>query len=110
MIDSNNNFNTATGLYTAPIAGFYFVSAQVSVSTITLLGSTTTLNVIKNGTAITGLGASQQLTVTASSFMLGTTGIVSLAAGDTLGVQLTATGNDTVQANTAHITVFLLFV
>lgn len=42
--------------------------------------------------------------------MLGTTGVVSLAAGDTLGVQLTTTGNDTVQANTAHIAVFLLFV
>ena len=56
------------------------------------------------------MGASQQLTVTSSFFMLGTTGVVSLAAGDTLGVQLTTTGNDTVQANIAHLTVFLLFV
>ncbi len=76
--DTNNNF--ATGTYTAPVAGFYYLSgaAQFSVTS----GSVYSSGIYKNGTIhLEGTSGSSSATL---NWRTTTSGLVQLAAGDTV--------------------------
>lgn len=76
--DTGNNFNTSTGLFTAPVAGNYFFTAGAYTST----HSATQIWFVKNGTRMqtfmTPLVSAQSVTHCA--------GTLKLAANDTVGV------------------------
>jgi len=109
--DTNGNFNTATGLYTAPISGYYLVAVNVGMTSGTN-NSTRTVDLIKNGAVVTGFSASgSTFGGAAVQSAIHTTGIVQLNAGDTVGAQYTTGvgfGGDNLQINTTHIDIHFM--
>ena len=99
LFDPNNNFNTTTGLYTAPVSGFYLVTVHITTNVGN--GATAkTINLIQNGSVLAPYSSSQSC-VTGVDGSLHTTGIVQLSANDTIGVQYNTNSNDNIQIATA---------
>lgn len=106
--DSNNNFNTATGTYTAPISGYYLVSVCVGYITMDATPNDRSINFAKNGIAF-ATGYNQTINTNSANveFFLSETEIIQLNGGDALTVQFTtgSPGNDTLQDSRTHINI-----
>ena len=105
--DSNGNFSTGTGLYTAPVSGYYMVMVNVSFTSGTS-NSTRTLDLIQNGAVITSYSAGGSSFNPAADGLITTHGIVQLNQNDTLGAQWTTAaggGGDSLLANRTHISI-----
>jgi hypothetical protein len=81
--DTHGAYSTSTGLFTAPVAGYYSVSAMIDYSTASATGARQ-LYVYKNGALYTVIGylpgnATWTPTPTGNA-------IIPLSAGDTLGI------------------------
>jgi hypothetical protein len=89
------NFNATTGIFTAPVTGYYFITAGVLFgSTAGVVGADTILTVNNNGTTIaTGVGAEEA--TTASNHTAYVSAVVSMAAGTTLAIQVQQTSGAT---------------
>lgn len=85
--DTSTNFATGTGLFTAPVAGFYFFSAHVNIGTSNGGNNIGGVFLIQNGSAV---GESQWFTtnvnVNAGSSV---SKLIQCSANDTIGVQAT---------------------
>lgn len=89
-LDANNNFNNTTGVFTAPTAGQYLVSAQAFfVAANWAANSVAIINILQNGTAKATFSNSffsavtgQNVTTPLGTFML------NCAASDTISIQV----------------------
>jgi len=100
--DPNANFNTATGTYTAPVTGYYFVSFSVFSSIGGIGLATRTIAIQKNGATLTGYSVQQGANSTNGSPMaISAATIVQLNQNDTLRLNYANGGgsSDTIQAN-----------
>lgn len=94
IYDANTNYSTSTGLFTAPVAGKYIVKAQAVTST----GSFTSLGIQKNGTSL--LFRSPVGAVSAAISYPHIDAVVSMAANDTLAINVCQASGGTVNSCT----------
>ncbi len=78
--DTGVNFSTGTGLFTAPIAGFYQFNCNVTITST----ADTAVAIYKNGVIYASVG---QGTASSGQLSLGGASLISLAANDTIGIQ-----------------------
>lgn len=97
--------DTTNGLITVPVAGLYSVSAQVNLSVATTIGSPTTVGYMTSASIVrkpsggsTFASSLADQTTMGTSLSLG--GLVELAAGDTLRLQVTPATNYTYSLGT----------
>lgn len=93
LYDHNNNFSTVTGRYTAPVTGYYWFAATLTF-TFTSSGVGVGIGLRKNGVTLLLRGTTNVVMYT-GTFDAGQTisGIVSLTAGDTIGIYDVAVSN-----------------
>lgn len=80
VFDTGSNYSTSTGLFTAPVAGFYFFQTSLFNSGSTIYYIT---EIIKNGVVIQYLPGTN---LSSNPAMSGGSTILQLAAGDTIGI------------------------
>lgn len=88
VYDTASDFNATTGVFTAPVAGYYEIKTSVNFSIAS--GAFTYLYVLKNGATYTR--GQQFINGAAGSVSPHMSTIVQCAAGDTIQVQLTNSG------------------
>lgn len=103
--DTNGNYSTTTGLYTAPVTGYYLVTSTVTFQKTAGGNASASLQILLNSTAITGYEANGSATVNTLSFPVTVCTIIQANAGQTIGIQTTTTGSMSAQANQANFTV-----
>jgi hypothetical protein len=107
--DLNNNFDTGTFLYTAPVTGYYFVAANISATYSN--NNTRTLNLLKNGATVVGYSINLQGASSSSPSGNAYTTIINLTAGDTLGFQVVNAGGTVVmQANATNMIIHFMSI
>ena len=100
-IDTNAAFNTTTGIFTAPTTGNYLISSQVTLDTVLLSGGDSLqMSILRNGTSV----AKDTLLINngaiESSSSLSQSRIISLTAGQTIGVSVSkSSGTVNIVAN-----------
>jgi len=107
IFDPNNNFNTTTGVYTAPITGTYCVFAHVRAQTNNT-GQVKVINLVRNGTAVTGYGSTVRVPNNNQDFVVTAHGYMNLTAGDALRVDYTTSGTETIQANDTYFSIHFI--
>ncbi len=104
LLDPNANYNTATGVYTVPFTGVYMINVTVNTQTAAQ-PATETVNIVRNGTAVTGASVSQVLSNNTARQPMTTCVLLSLTAGDLIRVDYTTNKSDTIQPNDTHIAI-----
>jgi hypothetical protein len=105
--DPGNNYDTTTGLYTVPVAGVYFVSAAADiVSNLTAIKS---LELVVNGVSVDGYSTSQTVS-NSQRGALNFAGLISLAAGDTLGVRYNGRVGEVLRESDTHVNIHLMSI
>lgn len=106
--DINGNFATGSGTYTAPLSGYYLVSANVSL-TNNSGNANSTITLVKNGTTQTSFSATQNNESANRTFNLSFAAIIQLNQNDTLNVQESHTaGVLGVLLNDTHISIHFM--
>lgn len=99
IYDVNNNYNTSSGTFTAPITGVYFLSGNISTQSLTATNPTNLIMILyKNDIAYVILSKSNpsQLSTTAALQLTYSFSIpLLLTAGDQLKIRILATGVST---------------
>lgn len=81
QFDTNNNYDTSTGRYTAPVTGFYYVHGQVRGDHKS--GSGMSVEIRKNGSEVFSGDTMVPVGYTGTfGFQLSANGIIALTAGD----------------------------
>lgn len=84
--DANSNFNAATGVFTAPLAGFYLVTAQIGFNGTMAVGTSIIVPILANGvTRASGSLIVSNATVTIN--FVQASALVQLAVGQTITLQ-----------------------
>lgn len=98
LFDTGTNFATGTGLFTAPIAGFYFFSWAITLPIVNNSVSYSLLYV--NAAATSGIAGSAIANSTGGNQTLSTigSGMLQLAANDTVGLYVNTGSNVTINA------------
>jgi hypothetical protein len=116
--DSNGNYSTVTGIYTAPQDGTYIIQAAYEVSFATGFGSTKSyqLDAVKNGTSASDIGTGEVLdsgsgVITDPATFSGSGSFnfqVNLAAGDELSIYATGVDSayDIVASSDTFVNIF----
>jgi hypothetical protein len=90
-LDVNNEYDTATGIFTAKRAGRYFITAQTLFNTTATWasGETHELKIVKGSTTISSNRVEIQVTPTSSPFQPNqVNATIELAVGDTIKINL----------------------
>ncbi len=102
MLDTTNSYNTSTGLFTAPIAGLYWITGSAYVATTS--SGTSGLCIYKNGVRL----YQQSVVLSSSSAEFSITGGVNLLVGDYVGIYVPASFA-TLAVDSAHsLSIFLV--
>ncbi len=81
QFDTNSNYDTSTGRYTAPVTGFYYVHGQVRGNHNS--GSGMSIEIRKNGSGVFSGDTMVPVGYTGSfGFQISATGMIQLTAGD----------------------------
>lgn len=94
IFDTGNNFSTSTFLFTAPIAGFYWFGAGMAVNNGTNVGYGS-IYFINGGDAF--FNVETPTSAYNNNALIGTSGMLQLAAGATVGVYGTVGSSTSVQ-------------
>jgi len=84
--DANSNFNASTGTFTAPATAYYSVSCQLVFNGAMTSGAILQNQIVANGTAFP-IGFTQAPNGANTNNAVATSGIVSLAAGQTVQIK-----------------------
>lgn len=103
LFDPNAAYNPATYKYTAPTAGIYDVAANLQVDNVNCVAASVefSMRIVKNSASVLISAGVSVPTPAGGRWYPAVAGLVSLAAGDTLEIQLEA--NDGVGTNTATL-------
>lgn len=106
----NTNFNAATGVFTAPVAGFYDVSAGVNFAANTgAIGTLASIGIVANGVTVAN-GFYIRQTATSTPMLPQVSALCQLAAGQTIVVQGTQNTGGTVAltatANANYLSIY----
>ena len=103
ILDTTSSYNTGTGLFTAPIAGLYQVSASFYNTTST---NYTTVDIYKNNTVTM---YRQFCGYQNSAIDASISGALYLAVGDTVGIRASYLNNQTIQIDPGHaLSIYLI--
>lgn len=100
--DPNSNFNATTYTYTAPVTGIYIVNASVTVSAS--LAVTRRLQLVKNGSNLTGCSTSS--TLVGGALLVSC--IIPLNASDTLQANLTGGLGDIILSGDSALFIYCI--
>lgn len=116
VIDPGADFNIATGEYTVPANGDYWINAQVCVRPLDV--GTKKIEVVRTtGGALTGKYQSYIVVPTLSSsgdpaiyetHMINLGCLIPLVANDVIVIQYTGTTNDVIYKDASHLTLYLV--
>jgi hypothetical protein len=102
--DPNNNYNTANGVYTAPVTGYYWVSSAIAL--VRGNGPNRVLEFYNNGSPIAGTRLFDNPDNVTFSFTQ--IALINLSAGDALTVRVTGDNGDVISANNANFSVHFM--
>lgn len=111
IFDPNNNFNTTTWTYTAPVTGYYLVLTQVYFFANSTSGTPRSIQLVKNGSAVTGYSSSTTSVTNGQYGTLNLGSIIQLTAGNTLSVSftgITGSGGDQIQPNASSLNIHFM--
>lgn len=102
VLDRSGNFNASTGLFTAPLPGFYLFNASVCLGTSLGIGSSLALSYWLNASA--QVSTNQVITgLAVANVQCQATVMYQMAAGDTMLVKATQTGIGSGNLNTSGL-------
>jgi hypothetical protein len=107
-LDTHSAYNTSTGVFTAPEAGVYFVTASWLTGNVTWASGARSIITIKvNGTNFNE-GIFRAYTTTSTSVQAKVSGLVSLALNDTVSIEKNATGDpaSSASADANHLSIY----
>jgi hypothetical protein len=107
LLDPNANYNNLTGIYTVPVTGVYMINVCVNTQTASA-PATETVNIVRNGTVVTGASVSQVLSTVSARLPMSTCVLLSLTAGDLIRVDYTTNKSDTIQPNDTHMAIHFM--
>lgn len=104
--DANSNFNAATGVFTAPLAGFYLVTAQIGFNGTMAVGTSIIVPIQANGVP----RASGSLIVSNATVTINfvqASALVQLAVGQTITLQAFQNSGGAVPLTTGALSVYV---
>lgn len=90
VFDQNSNFAASTGIFTAPVTGFYWVYATASFNGTMAVNTTLQMQIFANG-ALTAAQISYVASTTPTNYSVMAGALVSLTAGQTVNVKVLQT-------------------
>ncbi|HDR8931677.1 TPA: hypothetical protein QDA84_001703 [Burkholderia vietnamiensis] len=107
-VNQNSNFVDSTGIFTAPRAGFYQVSASIGFASAAFsAGQNVAVVILKNGTAVVQGARTVETTVTTPQYAPPTSVLLQCAQGDTISIAAFQNSGSAVALNSGGTIVYL---
>jgi hypothetical protein len=106
--DTNSNYNSSTGTYTAPIAGYYHIYANVGFSAVSATGYTYA-QVYVNGTFVQR-GPFAYVSTSGEAVQVGVELIGYLSAGNTVTIEVSVAAAESTRTGNGYSTFEIFLV